>query len=166
MRIRARAALVAAAFMATGCAPDLATRPGDPLDIIRLPAGSGIPTSGSSIEDATPRVVRTEAEWEAVWAVIWAAYSSPPSRPVVDFSRHAVVVVPIGVRRSGGYSVAITAATDRGPFVEIHAVERAPGTYCVTTAQLTHPLDAVLLPASVGEVRVRHRRNVYACARH
>jgi hypothetical protein len=61
------------------------------------------------------------------------------SPPIVDFSTEIVVLIDLGGRPTGGYSVDVVRATATGQNLKIDWVETRPGANCVVTTALTRP---------------------------
>ncbi|HEX8849731.1 MAG TPA: protease complex subunit PrcB family protein [Gemmatimonadaceae bacterium] len=104
-------------------------------------------------------IVRDEAAWRALWPQLQAG----PAVPAIDFSREMVLVVALGERTSGGYSIFVDAAsaTFDGITVEVRSV--APGKHCGTTAALTQPVDAARIQRVEGSVRFVDVATVQDC---
>lgn len=105
----------------------------------------------SAIARAERHVIRDDAAWQAFWRRAVRGTALPA--PVVDFSRHAVVVVAMGERPTGGYWVDIERVVVGERALRVEALASSPGRECVVTMAFTAPLDAVLvertrLPAS------------------
>ena len=103
----------------------------------------------SALKTAQQIVVRDEATWRALWPQLQAG-TEPPA---IDFGKEMVVVVALGERNSGGYSIFVDAASATGDGVAIEVRSVAPGKHCGTTAALTQPVDAARMPRVEGSVR-------------
>ena len=87
----------------------------------------------------------------AHWQSFWRRFSGT-APPDVDFSRHDVLVVLMGMQASGGYSIGIRAvdAGRRGTRVRLLLCYPPPGSAQV--AEVTAPFDARLTPKLAGPV--------------
>ncbi|MFN2400652.1 MAG: protease complex subunit PrcB family protein [Gemmatimonadaceae bacterium] len=114
--------------------------------------------------DAPARlVVRDALVWRAVWNQIFRSQSPVPELPVVDFSREMLVVVALGTRNSGGYSILVDRATEAGGALEFTIRSVSPGEACVVIAALTQPVDIARLARRDGPVRFREHAEVFSC---
>ena len=73
------------------------------------------------------------------------------------------LVATMGTQRSGGYTIAIESAIDRGAYLEVHVSRRAPGARCGTVAMLTAPADVAIVPRREVEVRMLPHDEVTDC---
>ena len=89
-------------------------------------------------------VLRTQSAYSTEW---FRRYPPPPpgvgapvvSPPPVDFSREIVVLIDLGTRPTGGYSVAVTQAEASGTGLRISWQETKPGANCVVTMATMNP---------------------------
>ena len=99
--------------------------------------------SHSAISRAERHVIRDEAAWRTFWRrAVWGGTAPLPE---VDFSRHAVVVVAMGARPTGGYWVDIERVLVGARALRVEALASSPGRECIVTMATTAPLDAVLV---------------------
>ena len=132
-----------------------ATVTADSLPIRRLEESSAaIFRYSSGIRDSTFTTIRDAASWEEVWRRLTAQHGPPRSAPPIDFQKEMALVATFGAQRSGGYTITIERAIDRGASVEVHVTRRAPGPKCGTIAMLTAPADVAIVPRREGEVRM------------
>jgi hypothetical protein len=109
------------------------------------------------------QVLRDRRGWEAAWRQLHGGDAGGPA-PAVDFAREAVVVVALGERPSGGHAVRVegTSAGADGALV-LHVTETVPGPGCMSTMQITAPVDVVRVPRVAGAVRAVTRRVAEPC---
>ena len=103
-------------------------------------------------------VARTADQWAALWP-----HSPPPEPPALDWPAEMVIVVAVGMRPTGGYSVRIEEVRAGAGLIEVRARENAPGPNCFTTQALTYPLHAVAVPARDGEARLNLQVEIVDC---
>ena len=121
-----------------------ATAPADrPPELAILPY-----RMNSGIEDARRVVVRDSSAWAALWPEILGSHSPKPPLPAVDFSREMLVVVSMGTRSSGGYTIGIDGVRLLGDSLRVDITEQSPGPTCGTTAALTAPVALARLERS------------------
>lgn len=117
---------------------------------------------GSGLTQPVRAVVRSEAEWAALWRRITTG-QSPALLPPVDFRREMLLVAAMGARPTGGYTVRIVSAIDRGAEIEARAVQTAPGRRCGAIAAVTEPADVVRVTRSDKPVRWVVRAEITQC---
>ena len=117
----------------------------------------------NALEHAERRVIRDRATWEAFWARAAAFRTPRPAAPAVDFERHMIVVVGVGPRPSGGYTVFIERVSHGLRGLDVRATSASPGAECGVTLSITSPLHAVLVPRSDDDAVFDVREVVRDC---
>jgi PrcB C-terminal len=79
------------------------------------------------------------------WAQFWSQLGMG-ERPEVDFTRELVIAVASGQQPTGGFSIAVEQASQKQGELTIRVVETSPGRNCVTTSELTQPVEVVAVP--------------------
>ena len=99
------------------------------------------------------REITDAAFWADVWAAVHANVTPQPERPEVDFSEQTVVLLILGERRTGGYSVGITRVVlgDETANVRVQVDRPAPG--AMVTQALTSPWTIATIPVARARVR-------------
>ena len=108
-------------------------------------------------------VIRTSEEWSAAWTRIIHGSSSAPSAPAVNFDHEMVVLVAMGRRMTGGYSIIVDGVYDSGGRIFVAVREKSPGAGCIVTEALTAPVDAVRVPRRDGTVVFVERAETVVC---
>ena len=106
--------------------------------------------SHSGLASARREVVRDASTWARLWAEIHEGGSPVPKPPAVDFAREMLVVVALGTRPSGGFSVAVQKVVVHGDTLDVSVIERCPAKDAMVTMALTQPVHVVRLPRIVG----------------
>ena len=117
--------------------------------------------SGISTRERT--VVRTRASWEALWPQIVGSLRPIPPVPAVDFATKTVIVASMGTRSSGGYVISVDEVRQSRGDSWITITERSPGSACGTTAALTAPVAAVVVPRFDGTATFIERTTTLNC---
>ena len=145
-------------------------RPGDEEGLTGIPAGATtvpvqtlLESTQSGLVEPQRTVVRTSEAWQSVWSRATANRVPAPPAPEVDFGTHMVVVVSLGRRSSGGYSVSVESASRRGDGLYVTVEEVAPEAGCFTTQALTAPVAAARVPRA-AEVEFVERHTTRACS--
>jgi hypothetical protein len=120
-----------------------------------------VATGDMHSEESGLFVARDADQWVRLWQRMTASQYSP--LPHVDWSTEMVVVVALGMRPSGGYSVEIEKVTASPDTLDVHAREDQPGPYCGVTDALTDPFHAVAMVAHDGQPRLIHRVTIVEC---
>jgi hypothetical protein len=145
-----RPALRVAALFA-GCAGSAAAQ-----TPVEQPFETVLAAANSGIHERRREVVRDEAVWARVWAEIHGP--AAPARPAVDFSRHMLIVVASGTRRSGGHAIRVRAVAASGDRLAVTVVESCPPRGAMVTMALTQPVEVVRVPRFPQPPRFEERR--------
>ena len=113
----------------------------------------------SGFEERERLVVRDSATWAVVWDKLIGSGRPKPALPHVDFDRHMVLVASSGTRSSGGYTLLI----ERYEGGTAYVLFTSPGRTCGTTAALTNPADAVMVPRTGNAVQWADRDSTHEC---
>jgi hypothetical protein len=108
-------------------------------------------------------VIRTAEQWAQAWARITQNISPPQPAPPVDFDHEMVILVAMGQRPTGGYSITVEGVYDADGRTFAEVRERSPGAGCGTTQAFTQPIDAVRVPRRDGAVIFVERAETIVC---
>jgi hypothetical protein len=100
----------------------------------------------SAATEPRSAVVRDQDGWEKVWKEAHKGSSPAPALPKVDFSKHMVLAVFAGPKKTGGYAVKVSEL--RGGSDELVAVisESRPAPKSVAAQVITSPVALALVP--------------------
>ncbi len=88
---------------------------------------------------------------------------TPGPAPDIDFSKEMALVVCLGQRSSGGFSVRVDQVIDSGSEIVAKATEEGPGPNCAVTLALTAPVVVVTIPQDRRPVRMEWSKTVRTC---
>jgi hypothetical protein len=164
-RVRLVAAILSSVIAA--CAHPEATPspapPGEPLSIVRLRTEPYSFAYASGLDNPERIVVRDSESWQTLWARINDGRWPVPAAPTFDFSQEMLVVVALGARSSGGYTILIDGANvseNGGTAITVRSISPKN---CGTTAAFTQPIDIARLPRRDGGVSFIERSEVHVC---
>jgi hypothetical protein len=80
----------------------------------------------------------------------------------VDFSSRRVILLSLGGRPTGGYSISVEKIVDHGDFIKASIVIKKPGSNCFVTQAQTSPYQFVEVE-SVKELLFEERVEVVNC---
>jgi len=136
-------ALAAAVLVAAGAAVGPSDTRGSatehPFETILAEAHSGL-------DEPRREVIRDEASWARLWAEIYASVTPTPPLPSVAFTRHMLVAVASGTRRSGGFAIEVRSVATRGERLEVGVLETCPEPGAMVTMSLSRPVEVVRIP--------------------
>lgn len=118
----------------------------------------------SGVRQEQRLAVRTRTQWRAAWRSIARSSSLEHGPPTIDFRREMVLIAAMGARPSGGYRVVIEKILDRPGDLQVVVRHISPGPNCGAIAAITHPLDAVRIPASPKPLSWVVREQVSDCS--
>jgi hypothetical protein len=117
----------------------------------------------SGIVDHLALVIRDATGWHNRWAEIVSDQEPKPDPPAVDFDRQMVLLVGLGERPSGGYSVEIVEVILRDGELLVLSMEQIPEPRCAVTRAITSPVVAATVPRTDAPVVFEHRTLIYEC---
>ena len=98
----------------------------------------------SGLDEARSAVVHDPGSWAALWDRIHRGVSPRPALPPVDFSRHMLIAVATGTRRSGGFSVAVRSMAVQEDRLVVEVLETCPAGGGMASMALTQPVAVVV----------------------
>lgn len=116
----------------------------------------------SGFTETEEQVLRSNAELSAAWKTVHAGIPGNPA-PSVDLKQNMIVLVALGQRRTGGYTVRIDSITPEGSGAVVHYTATSPGPTCMTTQMITSPVDVVSAPTVGGMVRFQKSNVTSKC---
>jgi PrcB C-terminal len=144
--------------------PPPGLEPGPQLGVVRLAPTTASFAYSSGLRMPSRTVVRTLTEWVATWAAIHQPRQPVPPLPAIDFTQEMILVVALGERPTGGYSIFVDQvfeADDRGIDVVVRSLRPAFG--CVVTDAVTQPVDVARVPLREGPTRFWDRSEAREC---
>jgi hypothetical protein len=152
------------ALLAVGCSAPLdAPGPHAPLTVTRLSAEPFSFTYFSQIRQPERLVIRDQVAWVNAWASLWPLGAPIAAPPNVDFDHEMIVLVALGERSTGGYSILVDSASTNADGVIVWVGTSSPGAHCVTTQAFTQPVDIAKLPRIDAPVRFVGTSKVSDC---
>lgn len=94
---------------------------------------------------------------------ILALYVNFVTEPPIDFTSSQAVLLSMGGRSSGGYSIAAEAVEDHGDYNKLKVLLTTPGSNCYTTQALTSPYQFIEIK-STKELLIEERLVVTDCS--
>ena len=118
------------------------------------------PTSG--FDESEELVVRDAQALGAAWRTATSGVAGNPA-PDVDLLREMVVVLAIGSRRTGGYTLEVTGVSVAKTGAVVRYSVTSPGSGCMTTQMMTSPVLIVRMPSVNGPVKFERRDVAGSC---
>lgn len=118
--------------------------PQDPAPQLRVLASGAYGASAQrSVDAQTPDAALEIARDERSYVDAWSRIVGSGTPPAVDFEKEAVVFLSLGVRSTGGWSVAPKSVTVEGDSARIEAHVMKPDGRTITTMAFTAPFSVV-----------------------
>jgi len=100
----------------------------------------------SGVTERMAVVVTDEQAWQKLWQQHASRAVPAPPAPAVDFSKESVLVVYMGEKNSGGYSIEVTGVQKENGKLAVSVRQTSPGPGTMTTMALTQPFHMVRIP--------------------
>jgi hypothetical protein len=121
--------------------------------------------SYSGFTEPAQLVIGDVTAWTSAWDRLHATHTPQPGLPPVDFETQRVVLVALGTRANGGYSIEIDSIVTFQEGSAVFVTATQPGSNCFTTQALTQPVHAVLVaPIPPQPVTFQHRTVTQNCS--
>lgn len=104
------------------------------------------------------KVITSQAEYATELAIYTSAAPTP-----VDFTSGRVLLVDMGRRNTGGYSIAVTSVTSGTNSVTVNIQLTKPRENCITTQAITNPYQFVFIP-TLEEILVSETIKLAKCS--
>ena len=92
----------------------------------------------------------------------WYLFIQPPAEYTVDLSSRRVVLLSLGGRATGGYSISAEKIEDHGSYIKAMIVIKKPGSNCLVSQAQTSPYQFIEVE-SVKELLFEERVEVVDC---
>ncbi len=140
----------------SGCADDATAE--DPFSESEFSElQSGLHTDSDAYTQKQSKVIVSQKDYDKELLVYTSA--SPES---IDFLTSKVLLVDMGKRNTGGYSIKVTSIDVNENYVVAHVNLMQPGQNCLVTDALTNPYQFVLIPTQ-KEVLITERITLEEC---
>ena len=126
--------------------------------IIELASGTN-----SGFEKAISKVITSQAELTETWGEAYKNLMPSPKPPKIDFEEYQVVLVAMGMKNSGGYSIKIASVNNSKGNYMINVTETSPGKNCMTTEALTFPFQLIQVKKPTGKTIFNVTEKVIDC---
>ncbi|MFF4345596.1 protease complex subunit PrcB family protein [Kitasatospora sp. NPDC001540] len=107
-----------------------------------------------NLEQAKAHVLCSQAEFDHLRSTLLRHNSFPDVTSDVDWNQEMVIIVALGTRPSGGYSLTVHQVVDCRGTLTVHAREHKPLPGYGYTQALTHPRVIIAVPARPGPVEL------------
>ena len=160
----AAAALMLASGNACSTASDAADPPMDG-SVARSPEQSFtriLSAVTSGFTEPSNLAIRDPAALASAWSTIHSGIPGNPP-PAIDFGQRIVLVLAVGPKNTGGFSIAVDSIRADGSGLVVRYTATSPGVGCVTTQMTTSPVDVVSVTRSELSVRFERRDVIQKC---
>lgn len=124
---------------------DVATN--DPIIVVELHSGNN-----GRFETKSSKVVSTQKELTDIWAKAYGNYLSKDPVPEVDFTKNVVLLVTMGEKNAGGYTIKISKVVESKLNTVVSILETSPGKNCNLTTAMTYPFQIVQIKKPAKEI--------------
>ena len=153
MRVR-RAVLVGLTMAGVCCANPAGPGHGVSVPIVRFGAAGRSLITLSGHDQPQQYVVRDSATMAMTWETIYRNVSPRPEMPLIDFTRHMVLVVALGARPTAGYEILLDSATLGPDGLTVNVRHISPPSGAVAPV-VTQPVDVGRVRRTTGPVTFR-----------
>ena len=116
----------------------------------------------SGFDEPMEATIRDNAAFAESWKTLHSGIQGNPP-PSVDFNTRTVIVVALGHRNTGGYSVQIDRVTRVRDGAVVSYTTTAPGNGCMTNQMVTSPVVIASVPMVSGNVEFKRHDVIGKC---
>ncbi|OFY88983.1 MAG: hypothetical protein A3K10_17795 [Bacteroidetes bacterium RIFCSPLOWO2_12_FULL_31_6] len=109
------------------------------------------------------KIITNQNEYNAAWNAAFSRFSDQPKPAKIDFENQLILLVTMGEKNSGGYSIKIDSIVENEKTIVVTILETSPGKSCITTSMMTYPYQMVELKNSTKEVIFKTIEKFYDC---
>lgn len=102
--------------------------------------------------EKTNKIITNQNEYNATWTAAFSRFSDQPKPAKIDFENQLILLVTMGEKNSGGYTIKIDSIEENEKTIVVTILETSPGKSCITTSMMTYPYQIVGLKNSTKEV--------------
>lgn len=111
----------------------------------------------------TNLVISTQKEFLKIWEQAFANYMNKESAPEVDFKKNIILLVALGEKTSGGYTIKVNSVIESEDNTIVNILNTSPGKGCMTTEALTYPYQIVQIEKPNNTVKFSEMEKVIDC---
>lgn len=109
------------------------------------------------------RIITNIDDLDKAWGKAFVNYERKKPIPVIDFEKQVVLLVAMGEKSNGGYSIKVGSVTNNTKNTVVTVLETIPGESCPTPSVMSYPYQLVLMPKQDSEVIFKTIEKVYDC---
>lgn len=126
--------------------------------IIELHSGNN-----GGFKEETTQVITTQDAFAKVWKQAFANYMRKEEMPEVDFNKNTIILVALGEKTSGGYTIKTTNTTVTNNSTIVNVISTSPGKGCMTTEAITYPYQIVQIDKFDNPIKFNITEKVIDC---
>lgn len=98
-----------------------------------------------------------------IWDSIFSNYMKKPSIPEIDFETKQLILVGMGEKPNGGYSIKIESISETKKEIIINIIESKPGNTCMTPSVVSYPYQLIEIPKTNKKFILNRVEKIYEC---
>ena len=135
---------------------DVATN--EPILVVELHSGNN-----GRFEAKEQKVITTKEGLTDVWTKAYGNYLKKDPVPEVDFSKNVVLLVAMGEKNAGGYTIKINKVVGSKLNTVVSILETNPGKNCNLTTAMTYPFQIVQIEKQAKEIVFNTTTKIIEC---
>lgn len=133
--------------------------------IVSTPVNYSVIKSGINGDFPTQKklVITNEEEFKKAWANAFKNFLKKDTPPKIDFETKLIILVTMGEKSSGGYTINISDISENKNKVVVTVLNSIPEASCPTTSALTFPFEFIQLDKTTKEIVFKTIENTLKC---
>lgn len=126
--------------------------------VLKEGTNSGHKTAGS-------KIIHNTEELSLAWTILHGNYMENPPIPKIDFNSNQLILILMGEKTSGGYSIGVENIIEINAESIITIGEKKPGKTCMTTSVMTYPYQLIIIPKTNKQIVYKRIERLYECGK-
>lgn len=119
--------------------------------------------NNGGFEQDTLLLIRNSEEMKAGWKKLFSNFVEQPDMPSVNFANQMVVILSMGEKNSGGYSLEISKVVEKELQLAVFANYISPGQNCIVAEVISYPFVVISIPKKDKLVAVSKNNVIAEC---
>ncbi|MGV3708599.1 MAG: protease complex subunit PrcB family protein [Gemmatimonas sp.] len=132
------------------------------MTIIARPFKVEYESSTSSYAFGAQAVIADQQSLDTQWRTLTGGLAGIPA-PTVDFAKTSLVLLALGDRNTGGYSVKTDSVSEQAGNVTVHFTVTSPGSDCMSAQMLTAPVQVISFDKPRGTIQFKRIDKTEKC---
>lgn len=119
--------------------------------------------NNGGFEQDTLLLIRSSEEMQAGWKKLFSNFVEQPDMPSVHFANQMVVILSMGEKNNGGYSIEVSKVVEKELQLAVFANYISPGQNCIVAEVISYPFVVISIPKKDKLVAISKNNVIAEC---